>query len=91
MLHMNAWQGLLSYATCWSNGDEASRALAESMNRNLSLEQLAEAIEAAHEGGLPAQDPQLAAAIQRLAVEQQRQEQAAARLTEAMARSARLK
>ncbi|KAK7249081.1 UDP-galactose transmembrane transporter [Aureococcus anophagefferens] len=28
MLHMNAWQGLLSYATCWSNGDEASRALA---------------------------------------------------------------
>ncbi|KAH8071619.1 UDP-galactose transmembrane transporter [Aureococcus anophagefferens] len=28
MLHMSAWQGLLSYATCWSNGDEASRALA---------------------------------------------------------------
>ena len=28
MLHMNAWQGLLSYATCWSNDDEASRALA---------------------------------------------------------------
>ena len=67
---------------------EASRALAESMNQHLSLEQLEAAVSAAEEAGLDRQrDKALVAAKRRLAGEVQRQAEAAARLAEAMSRS----
>ena len=67
---------------------EASRALAESMNQHLSLDQLESAVAAAEQAGLDSQrDQALVAAKRRLAVEAQRQAEAAARLAEAMSRS----